>query len=252
MIIIPLSIELHYCLTKNPDLTFIGCHNVRLQYCWMVVTTSVRAPSWHGDVPVCALTRFVPYPLHKFRLKSSFSYMWLCHISVLTSWHVLSTDYVRVRIVFALYWLRGNWRPQRPASFETKVVHKFRLTSSFSYLWLWRLSVLTSCHILSADYVHVRLVHFFSFFLRLHAVGTFFRTIFLYLHVVSYPVSFCLHDGFNSFSSCLHVGINFFFFLPNLNHISNMLLVWEWSHLKGIHVFPSNYHVTKFREYGSL
>ena len=45
MIIIPLSIVLHYCFTKKFDLTFIGFHNFWLQSCWMVVMTSVRAPS---------------------------------------------------------------------------------------------------------------------------------------------------------------------------------------------------------------
>ena len=56
MIIIPLSIVPHYCLNKTSDLTFIGCHNVRLQYCLMVVTTAVSATSWYDDVRACALT----------------------------------------------------------------------------------------------------------------------------------------------------------------------------------------------------
>ena len=124
----------------------------------MVVTTSVRAQSWDDDVHACALTPFVPYPLHKFRL-----------------------------------------------------------TSSFSYFWPWHLSALTLCHVLSADYVCVRLVHFFSFFLRFHTVETIFRTILLCLHVVSCPVSFCLHTGFDYFSSSLHVGLNFFWFELTLN-----------------------------------
>ena len=62
------------------DLIFIGCHNVRLQSCLMVVTMSVRAPSWNDNVRACALTRFVPYKLHKFRLTLSFSYLCLLHI----------------------------------------------------------------------------------------------------------------------------------------------------------------------------
>ena len=70
--ILPLSIVLCYCLTKSSNLTFIGCHNVQLQSCSMVVTTSVRAPSWHGDIHMCTLTCFVRYPLHKFRLPTSF------------------------------------------------------------------------------------------------------------------------------------------------------------------------------------
>ena len=74
---------------------------------------------------------------------------------------------------------------------------------------------------LSADYVCIRLVNLFLFFLSLNAVETFFCTIFLCLHVVSFPVSFCLHAGFDSFSSCLHVGINFFLIWPNLNNIYN-------------------------------
>ena len=96
-------------------------------------------------------------------------------------------------------------------------LHKFILTLSFSYLCIWNLSVLVSYHFLSADYVRVRLVHFFSFFLFLHAVETFFRTIFLCLRVVFCPVSFCLHNVFNYF----HFVPDFFFVWPNLNHIFN-------------------------------
>ena len=65
MIILPLYTVLHYCLTKTYDLTFIRYHNFLLQSSLMVVTTSVRAQSWHEDVRACELTRFVPYPLHK-------------------------------------------------------------------------------------------------------------------------------------------------------------------------------------------
>ena len=56
MIIPPLSIVLHYCITKISDLTFIRCNNVQLQYCLMAVITSVHAPSWHDNVHACALT----------------------------------------------------------------------------------------------------------------------------------------------------------------------------------------------------
>ena len=45
IVIIPLSIVLHLCLTKTSDLEFIGCHSIRLQSCLMVVTMSVRTPS---------------------------------------------------------------------------------------------------------------------------------------------------------------------------------------------------------------
>ena len=162
MIILTLSIVLHYCFTKTSDLTFIRFHNVRLQYFFMVVTTSMRAPSWHDNVSACGITHFVPYQLHKFRLMLS-----------------------------------------------------------LSYLWVWHLSVLTSCHIISTDYVRIQPVYFFSFFLRLHAVETYICTIFLCLQVVSCPVSFCIHSGFDSFFSCLHVGLNFFLGWPNLNQISN-------------------------------
>ena len=62
--------------------------------------TSVCAPSWRDGVHACALTVLVPYPLHSFRIMSSFSYWWLWHIFVLTSYHILSTDYVRGRIVY--------------------------------------------------------------------------------------------------------------------------------------------------------
>ena len=135
IIILPLSIILNYCLTKKSDLTFIGCHNVQLQSCSMVMATYVRAPLWYDDVRACVLTRFVPYSLHKFRL-----------------------------------------------------------TLSVSYFWLWHLSILSSCHVLSADYIRVRLVHLFSFFFRLHAVE-----IFLY-HFRLYPrcILSCLLMGSSS------------------------------------------------------
>ena len=148
---------------------------------------SVRAPSWHDEVRACALTRFVPY-----------------------------------------------------------LLHKFIITSSFSYLWIWHISVLTSCQVLSAEYVRVQLVNFSSFFLHLHAVEIFFCTIFLCLRVVSCPVSLFLHAGFDSFSSCLHTGINFFLIWTKLNHIYNTLPSWGWSHLKGVHIFPPHYHVKNF------
>ena len=161
IIILPLFIVIRYCLNKTSDLTFIGCHNVRLQSCLMVMTTFMHAPSWRYDGCVCTLTRFVPYSLHKFRL-----------------------------------------------------------TLSFSYMWLWHISVLTLCHVLSADYVHVRLVHFFSLFLHFQAVETFFCTVFLFLRVVYCPISFCLHTGFDSFSSCLRIGLDLFLVWPNRNRIS--------------------------------
>ena len=67
------------------------------------MTTSVRAPSWHEDVRVCTLTFFVTYPLHKSRLPFSFSYLWLGHISVLRSYHLLSAEYVCVRLVHLFF-----------------------------------------------------------------------------------------------------------------------------------------------------
>ena len=162
MIILPLYIVINYCLTKTSELTFSVGHNVQLQLCSMGVTTSVRAQSWYDNVRVCSLTHFVSYP-----------------------------------------------------------IHKFRLASSFSYLWLWHIFVLTLFHVLSADYICVRIVHLFYFFLCLHDVGKFLRTIFLCIHVVSCLVFFCIHAGFCSFSSCIHVGLYLLLVLPNLNHISN-------------------------------
>ena len=95
-------------------------------------------------------------------------------------------------------------------------LRKLTLTSSFSYWWIWHISVLMSCEVLSADYVRVHLVYLFSFFVRLHAVEIFFRTIFLCLPFISFTVSFCLHAGFDYLSSCLHVGIYFFLVWPNI------------------------------------
>ena len=48
---------------------------------------------------------FVPHPPHKFRRTSPFSYWLLWHLSVLTSYHLLSTNYVRVRRFFCLFFL---------------------------------------------------------------------------------------------------------------------------------------------------
>ena len=56
MIILPLSIVLHYCLNKTSDLTFIGFHNFWLQSNPMFVMMSIHAPSWYDDVRACALT----------------------------------------------------------------------------------------------------------------------------------------------------------------------------------------------------
>ena len=106
MIIISLSIVLRHCLTKLSDWIFIRCHNVRLESYRMVVTTYIRALSWHDDVRACSLTDFVPYPLHKTRLMSSFSYWWIWNIYVLISYHLLSVDYVRIQLVhFCLFFL---------------------------------------------------------------------------------------------------------------------------------------------------
>ena len=161
MVILPLSIAFHYCITKTSDLTFIGCHNVQIQPCLMVVTMSVCTLSWHEDVRVCVLNCFVPY-----------------------------------------------------------LLHKFILTLSFSYLWLWNISVLTLYHFLPADYVYVRLVNLFLFYLCIQAMETFLLPP-LCVHVVSWPVSFYLYSGFYYFSSCLHVGLDLFLVWPKLNHISN-------------------------------
>ena len=100
MIILLLCIVLHYYVNKTSDLTFIWCHNVWLQYFFMVVTTSLCSSSWYDNVHVCTLTRFVPYAWNKFRLMLSFSYFWVWHLSVLASFHVLSTDYVHVQLVY--------------------------------------------------------------------------------------------------------------------------------------------------------
>ena len=49
--------------------------------------------------------RFVPYPLHKFRLTLWFSYFWLWYLSVLTLYHFLSRDYVCVHLVPLFFFL---------------------------------------------------------------------------------------------------------------------------------------------------
>ena len=56
MIISLSSILIHYCLTETTNLTFIGCHNIWLEYFRVVVTTSVCALSCHKNGHVCAIT----------------------------------------------------------------------------------------------------------------------------------------------------------------------------------------------------
>ena len=104
--------------------------------------------------------------------------------------------------------------------------HKFRLTFSFTYLWLWHISVLTPYNFLSAEYVRVQLVNFLLFPLS-PLCGDIFPFS-LCLHVVSYPVSFCFHTGFDYLSSCIHVGLDLFLVWPNLNHISNRYTDNDW------------------------
>ena len=103
VIIISLSVVLHYCLTKTSELTFIVFHHVRLEYFQMFVKTSVSALPWHENVNSFVLTVFIPCPLRKFRLTLSFFDWWLWHLSVLTLYHLLSADYVRVQNVH--FWL---------------------------------------------------------------------------------------------------------------------------------------------------
>ena len=126
MIVIPLSIVLHYSITKTSNLTFIGCHNIQHQSCSMIVTTSVCAPSWHDNIHVCALTRFAPYPLHKFRLTLSFSYLWLWNISVLTLCHVLSADYARVRLVHLFSFFLCLHRVETKENGTKKCLHRMK------------------------------------------------------------------------------------------------------------------------------
>ena len=61
MIVLPLSNVLHYCLTKTPDLTLIGCHNVQIQSCWMVVTASMSAHHHGTTTYVCAPSRVLSH-----------------------------------------------------------------------------------------------------------------------------------------------------------------------------------------------
>ena len=56
MIVILLSILPYIGITKIPNLTFIGCQNIRLESYCMVVTTSAHALSWRYNVHVCAVT----------------------------------------------------------------------------------------------------------------------------------------------------------------------------------------------------
>ena len=96
IIILYFSFVLHECVTKNSEVTFIRCHNVILEFCGMVVTTSVNTPSWHENVCECALTLLYYIHLHKLILTLSFSYLWLWNPSILTPYHLLSPDNVRV------------------------------------------------------------------------------------------------------------------------------------------------------------
>ena len=144
LIILNLSVTLH----KTSKLAFIGCYNVQLESYCMTVTASVCSLSWNDDVRACSLMVSVPYPLRKFRL-----------------------------------------------------------ISSFSYLWLWHISVLASYHTLSVEYFCVQFMHFCIFLLFLRAVSCHFSS--------------CIHAWFYYSSFCIHTGFDFFFVRANLNHISN-------------------------------
>ena len=112
----------------------------------------------------------------------------------------------------------------RPHVFVPYQLRKFRLTSSFSYWYLWHLSILAFYHLLSSYYVRVRLVHLF----------------FLCLHAVSCPFPYSLHAGFDSSSFFILVVFDFFFVIDIHNHISNkgvlriLLYVLSTSHVENI------------------
>ena len=63
----------------------------------------MRVPSWHDNIRTCTLTFFVPHPLHKLTLTSSFSYFSIWHLSVLKSYHFLSADYLCVQLVHVFF-----------------------------------------------------------------------------------------------------------------------------------------------------
>ena len=136
MVIISLSIALHYFLTKISDLTLIGCYHVWLESYRMVMMTSVRAISWHDDAHVCSFAIFVPYQLHKFSLTLSFSYWWLWHLSVLTSYHLLSAYYIRVQLVhLCLFFLCLHADP----ILISKVTECFCFQERVSLVYYWAL-----------------------------------------------------------------------------------------------------------------
>ena len=77
-------------------------------------------------------------------------------------------------------------------------LNKFIFTSSYSYSWLWHLSVFMLWHLFSANYFRVWPYNI-CFLL-------------LFLHSGFYIFSFCIHAGFHLFSFCLHTVFDSSFF----------------------------------------
>ena len=144
---------------------------------------------------VCAFTNFVLYPLHKFRLTLSFSYLWICHISVVTLFHFLSMYYVHVRLVHLFSFVSTLWR---------------RFFVQFSFVAT--LYTVLSPSVSTLDSIpshHVFILDSISYWFELTL--TTFLTLYICIIYLFRP-KICIHDYFyyNSFSE---KGQSFVFFL---------------------------------------
>ena len=151
-------------LTKITDLTFIGFHNFWLESYRMVVTKSMRLLSCHDDARACSLTIFVSYPINKFILTPWFSYLWLCHISILTPCHILSAYYVRVWFdTFCLFSLCiHSWFYLFSfclhAGFD---ISPFYINAEFDYLFFWSNHNHISNTLLGREWSHLYGIYMF-------------------------------------------------------------------------------------------
>ena len=85
---------------------------------------------------------------------------------------------------------------------------KYILMLSFSYWWLWGISVIISYHLLFTDHVRIWLIHFWLSF--------------LYHHTVSYNFSSYLKALFIVPSSFFTLGVIFYLFDPTVTKFSTV------------------------------
>ena len=112
MIVIPLSIVLHYCPIKTSELTFIRCHNSWFNFFCVAVTTSVRAPSCHDNVRVCSPTRlsyihYINSDLCRHFLSCGYGRFLSLRCNISYMWTMSAYDFC---ITFSFFFVSTLWR----------------------------------------------------------------------------------------------------------------------------------------------